>query len=62
MKTVSVDINKLTKPQLLEKIKLLEEALEKANREKELVERDYRTYKALKSGMIGVGAVRNNKA
>jgi hypothetical protein len=59
---MSTDNNKLTKPQLLEKVKLLEEALEKVNREKELVERDYRTFKALKSGAIGVGSVRNGKA
>lgn len=51
-----------TKKDLLEKIKELEAKLKQTQEKLEKVERDFRTYKAIKSGMIGVNAKRNLKA
>ena len=53
---------KLKKVELETRIKNLEAEPAKVQKEKEIVERDFRTYKALKEGRIGAGAVKNSKA
>lgn len=51
-----------TKADLIKEIAELKLELKKETERADRIERDYRTYKALKSGQIGVGAVRNTKA